>query len=56
MVERDRIRTVVELYSEIGVVLERDHGCEGGKVYTYQASNKNTLKKDAEGLLIKENF
>lgn len=48
---------MAELSSGEGwAVLEHEHEHGGGKVYTYLASNKNSLKKDAEGLLTKENF
>lgn len=37
-------------------VLEHEHGLEGGKTYMYLASKKNSLERDAAGLLTKQNF
>jgi len=35
---------------ETSAVLEHEHGHEGGKVYTYLASNKNSSKRDDGGI------
>lgn len=57
LVERDWVRMMAELgFGEAWATLEHKHGCEGGQVCTYRASNKTCLKKDALEWLRKKHF